>query len=186
MAARGLTAGVAAAIAAGTVRPALFYEGEYQGGTLRLWSGIGPIVWNSLTWVGAGTLASVSPLEETRQTTAVGFTVSLSGMSSALVAIALASVRQGRPGTLWLGFFDAAGALIPDPYQLQRGRLDVSVVEDNGETCTISVQYESRLVDLERPRSRRYTAEDQAIDYPADLGFDAVPGLQDAVIVWGR
>jgi len=189
MASRNLTAPMLAAIAAGTVRPGLLYEGEFvSGGSpafLNLWSGVGLLSWDSKTWTGGGQLMGLSPIEESRQMSAVGFTVTLSGMPSSLIATALANVRQGRPGKLWLALFDAAGAIIADPYPLQSGRLDVSLIEDAGETCTISVQYESRLVDLERARERRWTHEDQQIDHVGDLGFEYVAALQDMQITWG-
>jgi hypothetical protein len=45
---------------------------------------------------------------------------------------------------------------------------------------------ESRLIDLERSRERRYTSEDQKIDYPNDKGLEFIADLQDKEIVWGR
>lgn len=191
MAERGLSAGMVSAIAATVVRPAIFYEGEFVDGGgspdfLRFWTGVGSIDWNGYTWTGGGRLLSISPLEETTDLKAVGFQVTLSGMPSSLIALALANVRQGKPGKLWLGLFDASDALIVDPYPLKRGRFDVAPIEDNGETCTISANYEDRLIDLERPRDRRYTHEDQQLDYPGDLGFEYVPSLQDMDIPWGR
>ena len=193
MAERDLTAAVQAAIQAGTIRPAIFFEGEFvtagspseEPAFLRMWTGVGTIAWNGYDWTGGGNLVSISPIDETRELQARGFSVGLSGMPSALISTMLSAVRQGRPGTLWLAFFNADGSMIADPDQLARGLFDVSVVEDNGETCSISVQYESRLINLERPRLRFYTTEDQRIDYPDDLGFAFVPLLQDKTILWG-
>ena len=190
MSARGLTSGMLTAIAAGTVRPAVLFEGVFVSGGvdqyLRLWTGAGDLSWNGHTWTGSGELLGISPVEEAAEVRAVGFTVTLSGMPSALIANALTNARQGKAGTLWLALFDATGALIADPYQLQGGRLDFTVIEDNGDTCTIGAQYEPRMVDLEKPRERRYTHEDQQLDYPGDLGFQYVPSLQDMQLVWGR
>lgn len=191
MTARDLSAGVETAIQAGVVYPALLYEGEfYSAGSpsvqyLRLWTGVGTLTWDSKTWTGGGTLLGISPLEETRDVKAVGFTVTVSGIESAKVSLALQSVRQNKPGTLWLACFNAAGALIADPYRLRDGRFDIAVIEDNGETCTIAAQYEDRTIDLDRARDRRYTHEDQQIDYPGDLGFEYVAALQDMQIMWG-
>ena len=42
------------------------------------------------------------------------------------------------------------------------------------------------LIDLNRSRVRRYTNEDQQIDYPTDVGFEYVQSLQDFEIKWGR
>ena len=58
-------------------------------------------------------------------------------------------------------------------------------IQDNGETSVISVDAESKLIDLQRPRERRYTSEDQKIDYPNDKGLDAVTWIQNQKIKWG-
>ena len=182
--ARDLTAGMLTAIAAGTVRPAIFYEGEYESGGspayLRLWSGIGPLSWDSKTWAGAGELLGLSPVEET----VVVKATTLSGVPAALVAVALSGVRQNRPGTIWFACLDASGAVIADPMVLRRGLLDTVRTRDTEASSDITVSYASRLVDLERPRARYYTPEDHKIDHPADLGFDFVPALQDAEFKW--
>ena len=190
MTARNLTAGVASAITEGAVRPALLFEGVFDSGGsdtyLRFWSGVGDLSWDGHTWTGTGSLMAVSALEESSELRATGFSVSLSGMPSELISVALQGARQGRSGKVWLALFDASGALIADPYQLQAGKLDIMVTDNDGTKCTITAQYESNLIDLERPRERRYTREDQRIDHPDDQGFDYVPTLQEAVVVWGR
>lgn len=184
--ARDLTAGMLSAIAAGTVRPVLFYQGAFSGGTVRLWTGLGTVSWNGQSWVGAGSLLGMSSIQETTEVRATGLSVSLSGVSTSLISLALTQARQGAAGSVWLGFLDAAGAVIADPTLAFQGRLDVPEIIDSGDTCSITISYESRLIDLERARERRYTSEDQRIDYPNDRGFDFVPGLQDATNVWGR
>lgn len=186
MTARSFTVAFDTAIQQSTLRPVLFYQGEFASSQyLRLWSGFGDVSWDGYTWTGGGNLLNISPLEERGDVKAQGFTITLSGMPSALVSLALASVRQGKPGKLWMGLFDSSDALIADPYQLRAGKLDISVIEDDGDSCTIAMQYEDRLIDLDRARERRYTTEDQAIDYAGDLGFEFVPKLQDMQIMWG-
>jgi len=181
---RDLTAGALTETAAAALRPVVFYEGEYVSGTLRLWSGVGSIDWNGHTWTGAGSLLGIAEVTETADLKAAGWSVSLSGVSTALIAVAMAEAQLGQDGLMWFGFIDAAGAVVVDPYLAFQGRLDVPVIEDGGETCTIAIQYESRLVDLERPRLRRWTAEDAKIDYPDEAGFDYVPGLPQQVLRW--
>lgn len=183
---RDLTASVIAAITAGRVRPVVFYEGVYSSGTLRLWSGITSVSWDGQTWLGAGNLLNVAPIQELSEVRAAGFAVSLSGDSSALLALNIGAVRQGLAGRVWIGFLDDTGAIIADPFKAFEGRLDVPDIVDEGERCTISVRYESRLIDLDRSRERRYTTEDQQLDYASDRGFDFVPSIQDAVITWGN
>ena len=55
-----------------------------------------------------------------------------------------------------------------------------------GETATISISVESRLVDWERPRVHRYTNADQQIAYPGDKGLEFVAQMVEKELVWGR
>src|SRR3546814_10063587 len=95
-------------------------------------------------------------------------------------------VLQGLPAKLWLGAMDSSGSVIADPYLVFEGLTDVAEIDEGGETATISISADNRLIDLERPRTRRYTQEAQQIDDATDLGFEFVPSLQDVEILFGR
>lgn len=183
--ARSLTAAMITELQAATVRPVLLFRGEFSTGTLRAWTGIGDLSWNSQTWTGVGSLAGISVIEESQEVAAKSVSVSLDGISATNVSLALSAARQGKPCDIWLGFLNASGAIIADPYLVFRGRLDVPAIEDGGETATITISYESRLIDLERPRGRRYTHEDLQLDYAGDLGLEYVALLADQPITWG-
>ncbi|HBN31649.1 MAG TPA: hypothetical protein DD416_10620, partial [Rhodobacteraceae bacterium] len=73
-----------------------------------------------------------------------------------------------------------------DPVQAFSGRLDVPEIADDANTCTITISYESRLIDLNTARSWRYTHESQQSLYPGDRGFEYVTAIQDREITWGR
>ena len=62
--------------------------------------------------------------------------------------------------------------------------MDVMTLQESGETCTIALTAESRLIDLERPRVRRYTAEDQKLIDSDDSGLDFINSLQEATFEW--
>lgn len=184
--ARDLPAALAAGIVAATVSPAILFEGEFDTDTLRVWSGIGDLSWNGYTWTGVGYLGGISDIEETDEIKAAGVTVTLSGVPSELLSLALANLRQNKPGRLYLALRDGdTGALLADPYLAFEGRLDVGEIDEGAQSATIAIKYENRLIDLERARERRYTHEDQQLDYPGDRGFEFVPSLQDAQISWG-
>lgn len=182
--ARNLTAGAQTAVAATLLRPVIFYEGEFASGFLRLWSGAGDKSWNGQTWHGAGNLIGISEIVETAKITAQGLTASLSGMPSSLISTVHSQARHGKPGKVWLGFLDSAEAIIADPYLAFEGRLDVPSIEDAGDTCMISIQYESRLVDLQRPRVWRWDHESQQAVFPDDMGFQYVAELQNHELEW--
>ena len=184
--ARDLTGDMVAAIIAQVVRPVRFFEGVFADGTLRLWSGVGPITWDGETWLGAGHLGRIGPIEETAEVKAAGVRCEISGVSTANLATALAQVRLGAEGTIWEGCIDENNDVIADPAISFKGRLDICEESDDGETATIVLTYESRLAALERARERRLTPEDQKALYPADEGFDFVPSIQEWNGKWGR
>jgi hypothetical protein len=154
-------------------------------GAAHAWTGVGTLSWDSKSWIGTGAFGSVSAIEETDQIRASGIQVSLNGIASANVSLALQSCRQGAAGKVWLALLDSAGAIVGTPYLAFSGRLDVPVIDDAGDSATISISYESRLADLDRPRVRRYTDADQRAEYPADGSMRYIAGLQDKQIAWG-
>ena len=185
MSTRNLTAGQIAALNSDTVRPALFAEIQTASGYERAWSGYNDITWGGRTFNGTGLLGSVSGVQETSEVYASGVTLSLSGVPSAQIALALGDMRQGRSVKIWLGFFDDAHALIDTPYLVLEGLTDIPTIDDEPDGGRISLSVENRLVRLEHSIERRWTPEDQHIDHPGDKGFDFVAGLVDAQITWG-
>lgn len=183
---RALTPAFAAALVEAHLRPVLFYEGVFASGRLRLWTGLGEILWQGRTWTGAGTLLGLGPIEETGEVVAGGTAIALSGVPADLVQLAIAEARQGLPGRVWIGLLDPAGAIIADPVQAFSGRLDVPEIADDAERCTITLRYESRLIDLNTPRTWRYTHESQQALHPGDRGFEYVTAIQEREITWGR
>lgn len=75
--------------------------------------------------------------------------------------------------------------VLPTPFVLFEGTMDRMVLTDRGDEASVAIFCESRLISLENNNVRRYTPEDQKIDYPNDLGLDFVAGLQNAEIRWG-
>ena len=59
-------------------------------------------------------------------------------------------------------------------------------ISEDPEASTIELSVENKLVDLERPRVRRFTSAYQKSVYPNDLGLDFVEDLQDKDVSWGR
>lgn len=182
---RSLTGAVQAEIAKQAVREAAFAKLAFDSGDMNVWSGVGTRSWNGEDWIGVGSLGQLSPIEETSEIRATGLQLELSAVPSDQIAVALAEPYQGRPATVWVGFVDDADALIADPVQLFAGRMDTMEIDDGAEAARIQIACENRLIDLERPRERRYTDQDQQAEYPGDVGFEYVPSLQDKELVWG-
>lgn len=183
---RDITTGMAAALEAGIVRPLIFVEAWFANGPIYVWSGAGSITWNSHTWQGVGAFGSVSSVDEGSGVEAKGISISLSGISPTLVADVMDEYRVALPVNVWLGLNDSAGTLIPDPILSFAGRMDQPTLTMDGQTATIEIACESKLIDMNVAVDRRYTAEDQQIDYPGDQGFAFVNSIQDITIFWGK
>lgn len=182
---RGMTVAFAEALAARVVAPAVFFEGQFASGFLRLWSGLGDIVWNGQTWTGAGTLLGVGTIQEGDKIEAYGGSITLSGIPLDLVQLCIEEARQGLPGKVWIGLLTDAREIIADPILAFSGRLDVPNLEDAADSCMITITYEGRLIGLLQPREWRYTDESQQTLYPGDRGFEYVTTIQDKDIQWG-
>ena len=71
------------------------------------------------------------------------------------------------------------------PKAIGRGAMDVMSISDQGDTATVTLTVESELRAFERAPDRRFTPEDQKIDFLNDKGLDFIPALQDVDIRWG-
>lgn len=182
----GLTSGQLAAIESANLRPAFFVEAHFVNGPIYVWSGRGSITWNAQTWLGVGTLGTISTIEEGSGVEAKGITLSMSGIDSSLLGEVMLEFQVGLPCIVRLGLFDTNGALIDDPIIAWSGRMDQPTVDVDGQTCTISINCENRLVEMNVAVDRRYTNEDQQLDYPGDRGMEFVSSIQDVTIYWGR
>ena len=63
--------------------------------------------------------------------------------------------------------------------------MDVLTIDEGGETSTINLSVENKLIQLGRSKTRRYNSADQRADHPADEGFDYVASIAEKDITWG-
>ena len=164
----------------------------FDSGNIRLWTGYGDKTISSQTYTGSGNLLTIDGLEEVSDLSARGTTLTLNGLDSTIVSYALTEEYQGRLVTIYWG----VGS---NTVEVFRGYMDKMTIQDAGETSTISLTVESRLIALERANVRRYTRESHSAvrlrkwlddgnsgTPAADTFFDWTTQLQDKQIVWGR
>jgi len=173
-------------LSAASLKPFFAVHFAFDGGDLRLWTGLDTLTFGGEDYDGGGNMLSISDIDETSEIRATNVSVGLSGLPSSIVAAALTENYQGRPMTLYFGTLDANGAINNDPYVVFKGQMDQMSIQESGETATVVIDCESRLVDLEMARVRRYTSEDQKIDYPNDKGLEFIADLQNKQVVWGK
>lgn len=161
-----------------------------NGGDVAVWNGYGDYVssvsGSAVTYTGIGDFGNISPIQESQDLVARGVVLTLSGIPSANISTALSDIRQGYSARVFMGFFDDSTRVpINSEFELWTGITDVPTISEGGDTSSISISCEHRLIDLERKRTRRYTAEDQARDDVTDLGMNQVASLQDFEVLFG-
>lgn len=182
---RELTTDVAAALSGDVLRPAIFFEGEFKTEPVRVWSGTGTVLWDGKEWLGAAGFLGIAEIEETTNVVASGTSVSFSGIPLDMLKVAIDEAQQGAAGTIYLAFLNEQYQVINSWLQVFRGRLDVPEIVEDGQTATITITYESRLIDLKVPREWRYTHENQQVLAPGDKGFEYITSIQNMDIQWG-
>jgi hypothetical protein len=177
---------------------------------LHFWTGSYPLEYDGYTYTGASWMLQISDIQEGSDISAKGATMSLTGLPSSLVDLALDEPYQGRLARIHIGFLNdpveagstlkinATDYLLIDAtsklgiasnfpttmYTLFSGYIDQMTIDQGPESCTISLAVENKLIDLERPRIRRYTDENHQLRYPGDLAFEFVTRLQNETLPW--
>lgn len=167
------------------VRPIMLIEMAFSS-TLYLWNGIGDLSHGGNTYTGVGDLVSVSPMGESTDISAKGCNISLSGVNASLVDKAKSEDYQGNSVSIKMGALDDNGDIISSPIVIFKGFMDVMSITDGGEYSTITVSVENNLILFDKAKVRRYTDNDQKIDYPNDEGFSFVASIQNKQMIWGR
>lgn len=190
------------------VNPFFAVELKFDGdNVLRMWTGVGTLVLPDGTeWFGTGNLLGVSSVEETAEMAVKGATLTLSGIPSEVLSLALSEPYQGRVCNLYFGTLNSGSVVQEDgAYILMQdgskilvetgetgfnvifsGYMDQMNIEDSVEGCTIELKVENKLIDLERARVARYTSGYQKSIYPNDKGLNFVESLQEKKVSWGR
>lgn len=167
------------------VRPVLLVEAFFDSETLRFWSGVGELTYNSNTYVGSGNLLRIEAINETQKLEAKGLTFALSGINSGLISTALSEAYQGRQVTVTLGLFDDTRTIVGD-FPFFSGKADVMEISPGSDTATITLSVENDLISLKKVNERRRTTNDQQLVYDSDTFFDYTTSLQSKEIAWGR
>lgn len=180
---RNLTSAQLDAVKAPQVLAVVFVEIEFEQ-PVRVCNAVHSVEWSGKTWLGLGNLGSIEQLQENANLEAKGVALTLSAVPLDMVSTALGEQYQGRKVQIWYAPCGPGGTPVGNPIRVFFGRVDTMDMEI-GETATITLTAESRLVDWARPRSDRFNHESQLVKYPADMGLQYVPQMVDKEIRWG-
>tara|TARA_R100001443_G_scaffold8924_1_gene18380 strand:+ start:327 stop:989 length:663 start_codon:yes stop_codon:yes gene_type:complete len=189
-------------------RKTVFAGSVIQAGPLYLWTGLGDLVVGSTTYSGTGNMLQISEVTETADLRAAGATITLSGVPSETVSLALQEPYHGRECRIKFGILDAnqnktlnedgEAILLEDTSDIDNsvgtvsllidlftGYMDVMDITEDPETCVIALKVENKLIDLQTRKTRRYTSEYQKNLFPNDNAFDYLNDLQTKRMTWG-
>lgn len=182
---RTITGAAAAAFASANVPMLVLIALYFDSGTVYLTNAPYTVTWQGNDFLGVGRFLGLESLGESGGIEAVGVGMTLSGVPSDMLAIALAENYQGNTAKVWIAPLDDNFQILADPVGPFIYRMDTMPIK-LGTTATIKLNCESRLVDLNRPRVRRYNDADQREEFPTDGGMKFVEQMVDKTLVWGR
>jgi hypothetical protein len=166
------------------IYPLFLLDIEFGATTLYFHTGVGTLTYDGNDYLGTGNLASISELRESDDLTAHSMTLTLSGVPSSIISAVLNDTTFGNKAILKLALVDSNGVIIGVPDQVFSGLVDSADIEKTGREAAVSVLVQHELSDLERPRVRRWTPEDQRLDHPTDQFFNFVAELQNKDVKW--
>jgi len=181
---RNLESTFAASLGNGQISPVFLAQITFRSQTCFVWSGVGSLVWNGNTFLGVGSLGKVGQITEGVEVKADGTTLTLSGIDPTYQGECLTDILTGAPAKIWFGNL-FHGQFVGTPYLLFRGTVDQPTFSVGGETISITLALENKMVDLQRPTMRRYTSADQHLQFPDDTAFGWVEQLSDQALIFG-
>ena len=170
-----------AALSEPNVHPFYAVDLDFDSAPIRFWTGYGDRTILGNSFIGTGNLLNISGLEEVSDLSAKGITLTLSGVPSSLVSLALGEPYQRRKCIVYFGTTDTVA-----PVEAFSGLMNTMTIEDSGESSTIRLSVESKLIRLQKASNRRYTEENHTARHPGDTFFSYVTGLQNKDVLWGR
>ena len=189
-------------------RKTVFAGSVVQAGPLYLWTGLGDLVVGSTTYSGTGNMLQISEVTETADLRAAGASITLSGVPSETVSLALQEPYHGRECRIKFGILDAnqnktlnedgEAILLEDTSDIDNsvgsvsllidlftGYMDRMDISEGPDSAIISLTVENKLIDLQSRKTRRYTSEYQKNLFPSDKAFDYINELQTKRLSWG-
>jgi hypothetical protein len=166
-------------------RPIQLFEGVFDSTTIRLWNGFGDLSWDSRTWLGNGWFQGKDGAEEREDDLEGVLDILLSGVPSTILSAVLGDQKQGALGTLYFGYLNSSGAVIANPYPQFIGKYSHADINESAEISTVTLHYQSEIVDMGRPKEFRWTNGIQQFFFSGDTGFTYVTAAANWHGTWG-
>lgn len=169
--------------------PVFFAELDLDTSPAYLHTDVGDITVLSKTWLGTGGLGSISAVEETRESVAPGVKLRLQITDEAAGSIFDDFDSQDfyqRPLALYFSTRNAVtGALLADPFEYWRGRIDVAEMVHGDGAAFVEVLGESEFASGKQASGKLFSDVQLQDDFAGDLGAEFLSDMVNRRIIWG-
>lgn len=186
MSKRGFSATIEAALASPDAPFAYLVMLDWPSGPVRMWTGSGNLVWNSQTWIGAGSLANIDSVTDSVDKSDVGVELTLNYLNDDLRNEINTTKPVGRDASITLALMNpATGSVIDADPDFFVGFIDKIEILDAGSEGKISVRLASELARLQRARFFALSDAHQQFLFAGDKGCEFATHMSET-IYWGR
>lgn len=163
-------------------RPIVLVEIDTPSLAIRLTSSTQDVVFESNTYI-ANALGGISTIAETADLNDAQISIIFSGIDPAIKAAVVASDFINSKVTVRVQFFDGGWKSSGDGLIYFIGSAASQNIA-SGQSSDITVSCKSKVASLSRPRSERYSDQEQQAQYPGDLGMQYASELASKDIIW--
>lgn len=185
MTTRNLTAEVGSVMAAPESGRRVLAHIALNSGTLYAHTGIGPMVVNTITYLGVGHLGGVQKVRDSLDRFAPGVNLWLSAASSDLLSETLGESMFNKDVKLYRAVLDA-GTLVNTPELWFRGKVNAVDLYRGDPERGDYIEMQCRIRLKKEAKSSYYTREDLWLTYSGDTGFDYHSQIPGFVGLWGQ
>ncbi len=185
---RTIDSGTMRAMCRADYRPIVLIEIETEkapptpSSFIRLTSNNQDLTYNSQTYT-AGGIGGISTLSESDDLSDAQLSIILSGVDPAIKAAATASDFLNSKVTVRIQFFNERYQSSGDGLLYFTGSVSGQNIA-SGRTSEITLSCKSIIASLSRPRSERYSDQEQQAQHAGDLGMQFASELASRDIIW--
>lgn len=168
------------------VRVVYFVEFDFASGVQRLCSANITLAWGGYDWGGAGSLGSISAVEETGGLAPRALKFELNGAAPSWLAAAVGPVEEyrGRAAKLYMCPLDEQFRLVGTPERCWTGRMQTVAISHEGKEGNIVLNCETSAFNLKRAAGLRLNSARHEQNHPGDLGLRYLEDLQAKPETW--
>ena len=169
---------------------------EFPSGNYGFWRGEGILTYNTVPYIGGGSLIDIGDVEQGSDLSANSLTLKLRGVPNTdLTPDTLATIESEqyhqKPVNLYVGFFNHETRVLMSVEVRYRGYVDQvfhkDEVNESGEnTAVLEIRCESRFRDHQKSGYRIRSDLDQRLIYPTDDFYRNVSTVANDKILFGR